>query len=402
MNTTNLTSIEDGSMLYEPPSGLDLFIQNNIGYIENTLYILYPLIFMLGIIGNSVIIYVLITSLCMKRNIQLYHNNTDNTNLTRNLLSPSPANQRSALNKFKFGPHKTLADRLRMLLTRFLKEKLTVTNFYLLNLAISDFFYVLFIPFLLCTMIYEKWLFGTFLCKIYFTVAYLCQCSTVYILVVLSVDRYLSVKYPLKVASFRSDKKARVVIMCTWLFSLVYVTPIFFATKKHHTTCNLEWPESWNFTGLHANKTSFMDYYLPPLHAFTVYTIIINYLIPVSTIVILYTLILRLLRIKEKKNTIKQSKTKKKSNKRITKMVLAIIICYIMSWSPYWLLQIVQFIYQHILKKNYTLILTVMTHLVQVVAYMSSALNPFIYSYMSEAFRIDLKLVLTNCYLCKK
>ena len=223
--------------------------------------------------------------------------------------------------------------RFRTLLRRFSKEKLTVTNFYLLNLAISDFFYILFIPFLMFTMLYEKWLFGPYWCQIYFSVAYLCQFSTVLILVILSVDRYLSVKFALTVTYVRSDLKARIIILISWLLSILYVVPIFLATKLQNQTCSIEWPESWNFTGTtNSNTTKFMDHYLPPLHAFTIYTFTFNYLIPVSIIVVLYTGILLILREKNHLNTIKPSKTKKKSNRRITKMVLTIIICYIISW----------------------------------------------------------------------
>ena len=43
-----------------------------------------------------------------------------------------------------------------------------------------------------------------------------------------------------------------------------------------------------------------------------------------------------------------------------------------------------------------------MVHFVQIIAYLSSALNPFIYSYMSEAFRTNLKNEWRNGFCCKK
>ena len=221
------------------------------------------------------------------------------------------------------------------MIRRFLKEKLSVTNFYLLNLAISDFFYILSIPFLLLTMLEGKWVFNKFWCKIYFSIIYFCQFLTVLILVILSIDRYLSVKYALKITNFRSDFKARTVIGVSWVLALFYILPIIYVTQLHEetSTCRPVWPESWNFTGTtNVNTTKFMDQYLPPLHAFTIYTFVLNYLIPVIIIVILYSRILLFLRKKNQLNTIKQSKNKKKSNRRITKMVLTIIICYIISW----------------------------------------------------------------------
>lgn len=48
-------------------------------------------------------------------------------------------------------------------------------------------------------------------------------------------------------------------------------------------------------------------------------------------------------------------------------------------------------------QKEMTNALILLSHFVQIIAYLSSALNPFIYSYMSEAFRANLKLTFQNC-----
>lgn len=170
-----------------------------------------------------------------------------------------------------------------------------MTNFYLLNLAISDFFYSLFIPVLLITMWKDKWLFGSLFCKLYFSLVYLCQCSSVFILVVLSIDRYLSVKYPHKVSAFRTDELARGVMLVSWFLSLVFITPVFLYTEiktyGESDSCLICWPESWNFSQ-RTFLTEIIDGYLSPLHAFSIYTFLLNYLIPVSIIVALYAQIL--------------------------------------------------------------------------------------------------------------
>jgi hypothetical protein len=49
---------------------------------------------------------------------------------------------------------------------RFSKMK-TVTNIYILNLAIADECFLIGIPFLITTMNLREWIFGNFLCKAY-------------------------------------------------------------------------------------------------------------------------------------------------------------------------------------------------------------------------------------------
>jgi hypothetical protein len=62
--------------------------------------------------------------------------------------------------------------KMRQIIIRFIKEKISVTNFYLLNLAITDFSYLLSIPFLLATIKFKSWIFGALAWYIFFTFFY--------------------------------------------------------------------------------------------------------------------------------------------------------------------------------------------------------------------------------------
>jgi hypothetical protein len=146
-----------------------------------------------------------------------------------------------------------------------------------------------------------------------------------------------------------------------------------------------------------------MDEYLPPLYAFTIYSFMINYLLPVSLICILYVkILLRLFRLKRQHCFAYSSRTKKRTHKRITKMVLAIIVCYMVSWTPYWFVQLFHYVYQHLFNRTNSLVLAIISHSAQVIAYFSSALNPLIYSYMNESFRNELNDSLRCLSWCKR
>lgn len=387
----------NSSIVYTNESTLDVFLKKNLFFFELTLYVLYSLIFLFGIFGNSVVIYVLLSSIFVDRKQK--HPGLTPKEQTTIINSPNTNSLRA--NDTSKHQVKTIRDQNKLynLTCKFLKEKLTVTNLYLLNLAITDFFYVLFIPVLLGTMLTSRWLLGFFFCKVYFSMVYLCQCSSVFILVVLSVDRYLSVKYPLKTSTFRNDDVARAVIFSSWLLSFLFIIPVTLYTEYQpsESSCRMHWPDRWNFRN-HSAFSHMANTYLEPLQLFNIYTFLFNYLIPVSIIVILYTQILQNLEKNSLKNTAtNRSKSKRKSHKHITKMVLAIIICYITCWTPYWCYQIAIYVYNKIFNIEAPFILIIISHFVQVIAYMSSALNPFIYSYMSEAFRVNLKSAFNCC-----
>ena len=401
---------------------------------EKILYFLYALVFAFGFTGNLTVICVIVNSIyaCQYGPASTTINNQNNTpnNDIDNSLTEIPNSSKYTPAVAVQNDYNTETGYLKT--SRILREKLAITNFYLLNLAISDFFYVVFIPILITTMYYEKWIFGSFMCKLYLTMAYLCQFSSVFILVILSIDRYMSVLYPGKVISLRNSFRAKLIIMFTWILAILFSLPIVILTKLHNVgsdtwQCAIEWPEQWhqhknfhfrnntkellcsssiNHDIIHTQSHfhNIFDEYLPPLYAFTIYSFLINYLIPVGLICVLYTLILkRLFRLRRQQCFAYASKTKKRTHKRITKMVLAIIICYMASWSPYWFVQIFHYIYQHLMHKSNSILLAIISHSAQVIAYFSSAINPFIYSYMNESFRNDLKASirkLTFCLCC--
>lgn len=68
----------------------------------------------------------------------------------------------------------------------------TVTNYYILNLAIADQCFLIGIPFLIFTMFYGQWIFGDWFCKLYMISQSITQLSTSYFLLIMSADRYIA------------------------------------------------------------------------------------------------------------------------------------------------------------------------------------------------------------------
>ena len=66
----------------------------------------------------------------------------------------------------------------------------STTHIYLLNLSISDFIYLLSIPFTIITSIKQDWIFNTFICKVFWLLQGVNQFTSVAFVSVLSVDRY--------------------------------------------------------------------------------------------------------------------------------------------------------------------------------------------------------------------
>lgn len=67
--------------------------------------------------------------------------------------------------------------------------------------------------------------------------------------------------------------------------------------------------------------------------AFILYSLILGFALPLSLILVFYYLVIKKLQNVGPKN---KSKDKKRSHRKVTRLVLTVITVYILSWSPYW------------------------------------------------------------------
>ncbi|XP_073967349.1 cholecystokinin receptor type A-like [Choristoneura fumiferana] len=111
------------------------------------------------------------------------------------------------------------------------KRMRTVTNVYLLNLAISDFLLGVFcLPFTLVGQIYRRFLFGAALCKLIPFLQAVSVSVDVWTLVAISLERYFAICRPLKSRKWQTQCHAYKMITCVWLMSIALNSPILVAS----------------------------------------------------------------------------------------------------------------------------------------------------------------------------
>uniref|UniRef100_A0A3Q2XX11 Gastrin/cholecystokinin type B receptor n=1 Tax=Hippocampus comes TaxID=109280 RepID=A0A3Q2XX11_HIPCM len=114
------------------------------------------------------------------------------------------------------------------------KRMRTVTNSFLLSLAISDLMMAIFcMPFTFIPNILGDFIFGAALCK---TVAYFMGLSvsiSTFSLVAIAIERYSAICNPLKSRAWQTRSHAYRVIAATWVLSLLIMIPypVFSTTK---------------------------------------------------------------------------------------------------------------------------------------------------------------------------
>lgn len=98
----------------------------------------------------------------------------------------------------------------------------TVTNFFIVNLAIADLLLsIIVLPFSASLEVLGCWVFGRIFCNIWAAVDVLCCTASILSLCIISIDRYIGVKYCLKYPTIMTEKKAGVILVVVWVSSMV-------------------------------------------------------------------------------------------------------------------------------------------------------------------------------------
>ncbi|XP_069654937.1 neuropeptides B/W receptor type 2 [Haliaeetus albicilla] len=254
----------------------------------------------------------------------------------------------------------------------------TVTNMFILNLAIADDLFTLVLPINIAEHLLHYWPFGEVLCKVILSIDHYNIFSSIYFLTVMSIDRYLVVLATVrsKRMPHRTYRAARIISLCIWILVTIIVLPfIIFANvyidDLEIKSCGLNFPKPERFW----------------FKASRIYTLILGFAIPVSTICILYTMMLYRLRNMHLNSN---AKALDKAKKKVTIMVFIVLAVCLFCWTPFHLATIVALTTD--LPQTSTVI--GISYFITSLSYANSCLNPFLYAFLDDSFRKSFRKML--------
>lgn len=138
----------------------------------------------------------------------------------------------------------------------------TVTNQFILNLAISDLIVSCSIPMELTLIFYDnKWPYAAFFCKIYGPLQTAVMSVSIFTLTVVSIIRYRAIVHPLKLQVTLSQ--SRCIIIGIWLFSTILMLPHSVTLTVEGKKCLEKWPNV-KYRRLYTTSL-FLFFYVVPL-----------------------------------------------------------------------------------------------------------------------------------------
>lgn len=128
-------------------------------------------------------------------------------------------------------------------------QRRSTTNIFILNLSVADLSYLLFcVPFQSTIYMLPTWVLGAFICKFihyFFTVSML---VSIFTLSAMSVDRYVAIVHARRASSIRVGRHALLGVVLIWIVSVVMAAPVAhyqsIVEREDNTTfCWEVWPE---------------------------------------------------------------------------------------------------------------------------------------------------------------
>ncbi|XP_077985376.1 allatostatin-A receptor-like [Glandiceps talaboti] len=272
-----------------------------------------------------------------------------------------------------------------------LKEMRTVTNYFLVNLAIADsLFLVMVVPpkfvmhIIQSIHLKDNWnLVDLVGCKLFSYVPRVAQGVSCFIILTLTIERYFAICWPFKLRTIRTKRKAVFVNCALWVLAAVFALPhVYFPTIYEH---GLRWAPPFNNTELPSSVKKCYPCSVGKCDYYIIYSKVdeVLFLFIVPVLVVLYVLMLMTLhkaaqfgRAAKVKSS--NSMAAKRQLIRMLGVTVTVYLICVGSFRVFTLMMVFdRTYYKH----------TTVLNVTRVLLYINEAINPIIYNIFSRMFR---------------
>lgn len=274
----------------------------------------------------------------------------------------------------------------------------SLSNVFLASLATADLILIIFcVPVKFAQLFSYTWTFGKFLCKFVHYMQNLCAICSVYTLTAMSIERYYAIMYPVECRYICTMSQTKRIIILTWLASIILATPVLWihilmevGDQEHRGYwCVRDWNNDigWKSYELYMLTIILI---VPTIIMTYSYAHICNKLWSVmynrtST----FPLSQPSIYIEASANKITQ----------VIKMLIVVVVIFVLCWTPILVINVLM-AFAIIPSLNYGHMKAVKTTF-HLFSYANSCVNPIIYGFMSRSFRSSFKAALYKCMGCK-
>lgn len=253
------------------------------------------------------------------------------------------------------------------------QESTSPSDIFLRHLSVADIFYILILPMRIVYHLADAhWPFGHIMCQIAGFLYYLNMYCSLYLMSLISLDRFLAVVFPIKSKSVRKPLYAKMVAFILWVMVIIGMTPTLISERNVFTN----------------STATCYKLYLEKATPTALVSTLVAFGIPLATIVVSYVLILVKLR------TVKQESVKDKAKI----MIILIMINFLFAFLPYHVSRILYIRYHtqgHMTAARQALLRRA-NHITSALTCVSAILDPVMYFFMNRLYREKLLQLLVK------
>uniref|UniRef100_A0A8C1NKS9 B2 bradykinin receptor n=1 Tax=Cyprinus carpio TaxID=7962 RepID=A0A8C1NKS9_CYPCA len=257
------------------------------------------------------------------------------------------------------------------------KKACTVAEIYLGNLAAADLLLVLCLPFWAINSIDAfNWRFGSLMCKLVNTGIRMNMFCSIYLLVLVSGDRYIALAHALSRGRMRRPRCAKLNCIAVWVFGLILSIPTLhfrdtqLIPELNIMACILNYPSP--------NIGLLCDILL----------ILLGFIVPFLVISYCTLKIIRALR-EQVINRFNAENTERKA----TVLVLVVLMVFLLCWVPFYLVTLMDILMRFAVFGgcDFETAVDVSNQIFTYLALSNSVLNPILYVIVGKNFRKKVK-----------
>ncbi|XP_034985955.1 C-C chemokine receptor type 5-like [Zootoca vivipara] len=266
-----------------------------------------------------------------------------------------------------------------LILIRYKKLK-SMTDIYLLNLAISDLLFIFSLPFWAYYAAHE-WIFGDAMCKILSGIYCVGFYSGSFFIILLTIDRYLAIVHAVFALKARTITYGTFTSVATWVVALLASLPEF---VFHHVqmeseshSCTIHYP---------TQKEKEWKQFI------TLMKFILGLAIPAVIIIFSYMQIIMIL-----------IKGRNQRKQKAFKLIAVIMVVFFLFWMPFNIALLVRTFQDSFFpsnsENNIEGKVTLGIEVTRVIALVHCCINPVIYAFLGERFRKYISIFFQKCML---
>lgn len=241
----------------------------------------------------------------------------------------------------------------------------------ILHLAAADLLVLVTLPVWIYSLLYV-WVFGETFCKGTVYVINACMYSSVFLITLMSVERFVAVRYPFASAEWKKQKALNKVLLVLWTVAFLFSIPII----PTQTVGKKSGEEHCLYQEYTSRTQEVVCVLLETL---------VGYILPFSILVVCYGCLCSRI-----------TQMSFKSKRKTTVLIASIVVVFAICWTPHHIGNVLSLIIVAIedsypdTANNLESIRSTMIFIAGAMVFISSTVNPILYMFAARSFRSSL------------